>query len=80
MSQEEVFAGLKDILAMVKPKMNLSNIQVTDNLVTDLMIDSLSLLLLSLAIERRWNIRIDSNVRFVTVQNIIDYVCTNCNS
>lgn len=78
MTKEEVFSGLKEVFAMVKPKMDLSNIKVEDNLVVDLRVDSLSMLLLSLAIENKWGIQIDQNVQFVTVENVIDYVCANC--
>lgn len=80
MSQEEVFAGLKEVLSMVKPKMDVSKIKIEDNLITDLMIDSLSMLLLSLATENKWGIQIGSDVQFVTVKNVVDYVCANCNS
>lgn len=78
MTKEEVFAGLKEVLSMIKPKMDLSKVKVEDNLVTDLMIDSLSMLLLSLAIENKWGIQIDSNVKFICVNDVIDYVCANC--
>lgn len=79
MSHEEVFEGLKEILTMVKPKLDLSKVKIEDKLITDLGIDSLSMLLLSLAIEKKWGIQIDTKVQFVTVENVIDYVCTNCN-
>lgn len=77
MTREDVFAGLKEVLAMVKPKLDLSKLTTNDNLITDLMIDSLSLMMLSLAIENKWGIVIASDAHFDTVNDVIDYVCAN---
>lgn len=80
MTQQEVFEGLKEVLAMVKPKTDLSKVEIGNNLITDLGIDSLTMLLLSIAVEGKWGIEIDSKVHFVTVGDVIDYVCANCKS
>ena len=54
MTQEEIYAKLQDILKTVKPKMDPSRITMDASLTTDLGIDSLSMLLLSLAIEHEF--------------------------
>lgn len=79
MTEIEILEGLREILSMVKPKMDTSKIKLEDNLITDLGIDSLSMLLLSLAIENKYGIKIDTQVHFETVQNVVDYVGNNCN-
>lgn len=78
MTEEQIFNGLKEILAMVKPKMDLSKISMDDKLVTTLYIDSLSMLLLSLAIETKFGVQIQSDAKFETVKDVVDYVRTNC--
>ncbi|MBP5210821.1 MAG: hypothetical protein J6Z27_03165 [Bacteroidales bacterium] len=80
MTREEVFEGLKEILSMVKPKADLSKISDSDNLITDLAIDSLSMLLMSLAIENKFGIQIDAKQQFLTVKDVVDYVGNACNS
>ena len=80
MTREEVFEGLKEILSMVKPKADLSKISDNDNLITDLAIDSLSMLLMSLAIENKFGIQIDAKQQFLTVKDVVDYVGNACNS
>ena len=49
MTQEEILSGLKDIFKQVKPQLDTTNITREASLINDLGIDSLSLLLLSLA-------------------------------
>lgn len=74
MTKEEVMQGLKDVLLVLKPKTDLSGVTPDTNLVTDLGIDSLSLMLLSLAIEDKFSINFDSAVSFKTVGEVIDYI------
>lgn len=74
MTQEEVLQGLKEVLLVLKPKTDLSGVAPDTNLVTDLGIDSLSLMLLSLAIEDKFKINFDSAVSFKTVGEVIDYI------
>lgn len=42
MTREEILAGLKEVMALVKPKLDLSGMTEDANLVTDLGIDSLN--------------------------------------
>ena len=60
MTQEDIYAKLKGILAQIKPKMDPAKVSMDASLTTDLAIDSLSTLLLSLAIEHEFNIVFES--------------------
>ena len=57
MTREEVFEGLKEIFAGVKPRLDLSTVSFDSRLVNDLGIDSLSMLLLSLASEHKFGMQ-----------------------
>jgi len=75
MTKEEVFEGLKEIIVTVKPAIDLSAVTYDSRLVTDLGIDSLSMLLLSLATEHQFNMRFeDGTPPFQTVGDVCDYV------
>jgi len=74
MTKETVFEGLKDILASVKPKLDPSNISFDSKLLTDLGIDSLSMLLLSLAAENKFNMRFATDAKLETVGDVCDYI------
>ena len=75
MTRENVFEGLKEILAGVKPKLDPSTISFDSSLVNDLGIDSLSMLLLSLAAESKFNIQFASDApQFKTVGEVCDYI------
>ena len=74
MTREEIFEGLKEVLATVKPKMDLSQITPDSNLVNDLQIDSLSMLLMSLAIETKFGFQFNPKEMFKTVGQVIDYI------
>ncbi len=75
MTPETVFEGLKEIISNVKPKFNLDNVGFESALVSDLGIDSLSMLLLSLAAEQKFNIKFDDDTPpFNTVGEVCDYI------
>ena len=75
MTREEVFEGLKEIIAAVRPSLDLTNVSFDSKLVSDLGIDSLSMLLLSLATEHKFNIRFENDTKpFETVGEVCDYV------
>ena len=74
MTNEEIFAGLKEILAVVKPKLDLSTVGPQSSLLGELGIDSLSMLLLSLAIEDKFKIKFDTDQRFESVAQVIEYI------
>ena len=75
MTRETVFEGLKDIISTVKPKLDLTGVNENSRLVTDLGVDSLSMLLLSLAAENKFHITFDPNTPpFQTVGDVVDYI------
>lgn len=74
MTKEEIFEGLKETIKAVKPKLDLSKVNLDSNLVSDLGIDSLSMLLLSLATENRFSIQFNRQEPFRTVGEVVDYV------
>lgn len=74
MTREEIMSGLKEVIALIKPKLDLSEITEQSSLVTDLGIDSLSMLLLSLAIENKFGFQFSTQKPFQTVGEVIDYI------
>lgn len=74
MTQEEVFAGLKEVLAVVKPSADLNAVTPGSLLLEEVGLDSLTMLLMSLGVENKFNIRLDDGVMPKTVQDVIDRV------
>lgn len=74
MTRNEIMAGLKELMALVKPKLDLSGIGEDSNLITDMGLDSLSMLLLSLGIENKFSIQLPNQKPFQTVSEVIDCV------
>lgn len=57
MTKQDVFDGLKEVIAVVRPNTDLTNVNFDTPLVTGLGIDSLTMMLMSLAVEEKFNIR-----------------------
>ena len=75
MTREDVFEGLKEIFAGVKPRLDLSTVSFDSRLVNDLGIDSLSMLLLSLASEHKFGMQFGNTEKpFETVGEVCDYI------
>lgn len=75
MTREEVLEGLKEIIANVKPKLDLSTVGYDSRLVGDLGVDSLSMLLLSLAAEHKFQMQFDTAAApFETVGQVCDFI------
>lgn len=75
MSKEDVFEGLKTIFAGVKPNLDLRNVTMDSKLVSDLGIDSLSMLLLSLAAEHKFGMQFENDAApFETVGDVCAYI------
>lgn len=74
MTKETVFEGLKEILSEVKPKLDQSTIGFESKLINDLGIDSLSMLLLSLAAENKFHMQFAPGTTLDTVGDVCDYV------
>lgn len=75
MTKNEIFEGLKEVIALVKPKLDLSNITVESNLLTEVGLDSLTMLFMTLGMEQKFGIKFDgSGTMFQTVSDVIDYI------
>ena len=75
MTREEVFEGLKEIIGAIRPKTDLSNVGFQTELVRELGIDSLTMLLLSLAAEEKFKVHFpDGAPAPVTVGEVCDAV------
>ena len=77
MQRETLFEGLKEILKQIRPSMDLSTINENSQLVRDAGLDSLTILLLSLAAENKFGFKFESNPKFATVGEVIDYISSN---
>ena len=74
MERQEILVGLKEILQLIKPSLDLSAVNENSQLISDIGLDSLTILLLSLAIEYKFNIKFEGAVKFNTVGEVIDYI------
>jgi len=78
MTDNVIFEGLKEILAVMKPHLDTSSATLESNLVRDLGIDSLSMLLMSLALENKFNVNFDTSAApFTTVGEVVSYIREN---
>ena len=77
MQREEIFEELKEIIKLIKPSIDLSTATEDSQLVRDLGLDSLTILLLSLATENMFGFRFEGNPKFTTVGEVIDYIEAN---
>lgn len=66
--------NLKEIVLTIKPRLELSNISLESSLVKDLGIDSLSMLLVSLATENKFGFQFNPQAKFNTIGDVVDYV------
>lgn len=74
MERQEILVDLKEILQLIKPSLDLSAVNENSQLISDIGLDSLTILLLSLAIENKFNIKFEGAVKFNTVGEVIDYI------
>lgn len=77
MQRETIFEGLKEILIQIKPSMDFSSVNEDSQLVRDLGLDSLTILLLSLAIENKFGFKFEGTPKFMTVREVLDYISAN---
>ena len=77
MQREDILSELKEILKLIKPSMDLAKVTEESQLVRDVGLDSLTILLLSLAIENKFGFKFDGNPKFTTVGEVIDYISSN---
>ncbi|MBQ0025238.1 MAG: hypothetical protein KBT00_05910 [Bacteroidales bacterium] len=74
MTKEEILSGLKEVIGAVKPKLDVSGVGMDTQLASELGIDSLSMLLMSLAIETKFNFQFKTQTPFRTVGEVVDYI------
>ena len=72
--ENEILEGLKEVLKMIRPTADLDGVTPDSRLLEDLGLDSLTMLLLSLGIENKFNMRFDGNANLTTVADVIDNV------
>ena len=77
MQRETILEGLKDILKQIRPSMDVSTVNEDSQLVRDLGLDSLTILLLSLAIENKFGFKFEGTPKFMTVGEVLDYTSAN---
>ena len=75
MTQEQVLDGLKEVLTVLRPNTDLANVNNSTELVRELGIDSLTMMLLSLAVEEKFKMRFpDGGPMPVTVGDVCENV------
>ena len=74
MDRQSILGDLKEILQLIKPSLDLSTVNEDTQLISDIGLDSLTILLLSLAIENKYKIMFEGALKFDTVGNVIDYI------
>ena len=77
MQREAIFEGLKEILKQIRPSMDLSTVNEDSQLVRDVGLDSLTILLLSLAAENKFGFKFEGTPKFATVGEVIDYISSH---
>lgn len=77
MTREDVFNGLKEVIAVIRPNTDLNGVDFNTELVRELGIDSLSMLLLSLATEEKFQMHFpDGAPAPATVGEVCDAILT----
>jgi len=79
MTNEEIFNGLKEIITTVKPAVNTDTVSLDSVLVRDLGIDSLTMLLMSLAAENKFGFQFKTQAPFKTVGEVVEYIASAVN-
>lgn len=75
MTKDDILGGLKEIISVIRPKTDISNVRFESELVRDLGIDSLTMMLLALAVEEKYQMRFPSDKAApVTVGDVCDGV------
>ncbi|MBR4660019.1 MAG: hypothetical protein IKO77_01125 [Bacteroidales bacterium] len=78
MKRTEILDTLKEIFAQIRPSVDLEIIGEDSQLVRDLGMDSLTVLLLSLAVENKFGFKFEGAPQFLTVKEVIDYIENAC--
>ena len=76
MTQEYILNELKIIFKQINPKIDSDKITPDTRLTEDLGLDSLTILLMSFAIEKRFEFKFDGTPKFSTVGEVAEYIET----
>ena len=74
MTRENIFEELKVIVKMIKPNLDAETLTTQTRLIEDLGLDSLTILLLSFAIEKKFEFKFEGTPRFASIDEVIDYI------
>ena len=74
MDRQNILKDLKEILQLIKPSLDLSSVNENTQLISDIGLDSLTIMLLSLAIENKYKIKFEGALKFNTVGDVMDYI------
>ena len=74
MDRQDILKDLKEILQLIKPSLDLSSVNEDTQLISDIGLDSLTIMLLSLAIENKYKIKFEGALKFNTVGDVMDYI------
>ena len=74
MDRQDILEDLKEILQLIKPSLDLSSVNENTQLISDIGLDSLTIMLLSLAIENKFKIKFEGALKFNTVGDVMDYI------
>lgn len=74
MQSETILEGLREMLASIRPSLDTASLGLESRLTEDIGLDSITILMLSFAIESRYNIHFDTMPQFVTVGDVVAYI------
>lgn len=74
MNREDILDGLKAIFKQIKPNLDSDTVTEQTRLIEDLGLDSLTILLLSFAIEKKFEFKFDGAPKFASVGEVMDYI------
>ena len=74
MTRENIFEELKVIVKMIKPNLDADTLTTQTRLIEDLGLDSLTILLLSFAIEKKFEFKFEGTPKFASIDEVIDYI------
>ena len=74
MTRENIFEELKVIVKMIKPNLDADTLTLQTRLIEDLGLDSLTILLLSFAIEKKFEFKFEGTPKFASIDEVIDYI------
>ena len=74
MTLECILDELKIIFKQINPNLDVDSVTLDTRLVEDLGLDSITILLLSFAIEKKFEIKFDGTPKFGTVGEVAEYI------